>query len=94
MDNEATNENQSPADAIEALRQRLLDGLTPLDDFAAAMDRHPKTVKRWNPPIVYIGRRAYVPDKEGRAWILNGCKPVLPERHARSRGRARGPRRA
>jgi len=53
-----------------------LAGLTPFDEFAAAIHKHPKTLKRLNPPIVYVGRTPYVPDEQGRAWILNGCKPL------------------
>jgi hypothetical protein len=77
---------------IAALRDKLLAGLTPIDDFAAAIDKHPKTLMRMNPPIVRIGRNVYVPEEEGRAWILNGCKPLQPERGARAHhGRSRGP---
>jgi hypothetical protein len=61
---------------ISALREKLLEGLTPFKTFAAAMGRHPKTVKKMNPPIVRIGREDYVPDEEARAWILNGCRPL------------------
>jgi hypothetical protein len=70
---------------VAALRGELLDELDPLDEFAAALNRHPKTVKRWNPPIVYIGRKPYVPRKRGREWILNGCKPIEPPRRGRGR---------
>jgi hypothetical protein len=68
---------------ISELREKLLGGLTPFADFAAAMNRHPKTVMRMNPPVVKIGRSVYVPTETGRAWLLSGCRP------AEQRGRAR-----
>ena len=74
--------------SVAALRDELLDELDPLEDFAAALDRHPKTVKRWKPPIVYVGRKPYVPRKQGREWILNGCKSIDPPRRGRGRGKA------
>ena len=77
-------ENSKRAD-INALRDQLLDELDTLEDFAAALDRHPKTVKRWNPPIVYVGRKPYVPRKRGREWLLNGCRPVETARRRRGR---------
>lgn len=72
--------------SINELRAKLLDGLTPFNDFAAALEKHPKTVMRMNPPIVRIGRDVYVPEEQGRAWVLNGCKPV--EKTGRGRPRA------
>lgn len=60
---------------IAALRDRLLDGLIPFKDFAAATGKHPTTVRRLNPPIVRVGRSRYVPEKEGREWLRNGCRP-------------------
>lgn len=65
------------------LREKLLGGLVPFDEFAAAIGRHPKTVKRMNPPTVRIGRSIYVPEEKGRAWILNGCRPFEPARRKR-----------
>jgi hypothetical protein len=73
--------------AVDELRTKLLDGFIPFNDFAAAIDKHPKTVMRMNPPIVRIGRDVYVHEERGRAWLLNGCKPVEVERR---RGRPRG----
>jgi hypothetical protein len=73
---------------IDELRSKLLDGLVPFNEFAAALDKHPKTVMRMNPPIVRIGRDVYVPEEQGRAWVLNGCKPVEVERRGRARPRA------
>jgi hypothetical protein len=69
---------------IEVLREKLLAGLTPFNDFAAAIEKHPKTLAKLNPPTVRIGRSVYVPDDQGRAWILNGCKPLSQQR-ARNR---------
>jgi hypothetical protein len=70
---------------IAELREKLMGGLIPFNDFAAAMDKHPKTVMRMGPPIVRVGRDVYVPEEPGRAWLLNGCKPVEPERRVRRR---------
>lgn len=77
MENEAAKQ----AD-IAALRDKLFEGLTPLSDFAAALGLHPKTVKKKDPPIIYIGRDPYVPDDPGREWVLNGCRPVERSRAA------------
>jgi hypothetical protein len=71
---------------VDELRSKLLDGLTPFNDFAAAIKKHPKTLMRMNPPIVRIGRDIYVPEAQGREWLLNGCKPIETERR---RGRSR-----
>jgi len=60
----------------EDLRAELLRGLTPFDEFSAAIDKHPKTLAKMNPPTVRIGRSKYVPTEEGRRWVLNGCKPL------------------
>jgi hypothetical protein len=63
---------------VDELRSKLLDGFIPFGDFAAALNKHPKTVMRMNPPLVRIGRDVYVPEEQGRAWLLNGCKPQSP----------------
>jgi hypothetical protein len=59
---------------IAILRDRLLDGLIPFNDFAAAMGKHPTTARKLRPPVVRVGRSVYVPEKEGREWLLNGCR--------------------
>lgn len=69
------------------LRETLLDGVTPLDTFAKAVDKHPKTLRRLGVPVVKIGRDVYVPIEQGRAWLLNGCKPVEPNRRGVGRRR-------
>jgi hypothetical protein len=71
---------------------KFLDGLTPFNDFARAIKKHPKTVKKLNPPIVYVGRTPYVPDAEGRQWVFNGCRPP-PLRTNRGRGKHPAPAR-
>lgn len=81
-------ENSSQRRGIDQLREELMGDLVPLNNFAAAMGKHPKTVKRMGPPLVYIGRDPFVPKDGGRAWLQNGCKPIEPER--RGRGRPRG----
>jgi hypothetical protein len=70
---------------IGTLRDELLDELDPLEDFAAALNRHPKTVMRWRPPIIYVGRKPFVPRKRGRQWILDGCQPIDSPRRASGR---------
>jgi hypothetical protein len=72
---------------IEALREKLLAELTPFNDFAKALRKHPTTLARMKPPTVRVGRKLYVPDERGRQWILDGCPPVLPE--VKGRGRKR-----
>jgi hypothetical protein len=87
MDTDTThNPPHTDTADIEALRRKFMGGLTPFDDFARAIGKHPKTVARMRPPIVRVGRQPYVPDDEGRAWILGGCKPWRPE-NPRGRGR-------
>jgi hypothetical protein len=70
---------------VEALREKFLAGLTPFNDFAAAIAKHPKTLAKLNPPIVRIGRSVYVPDDQGRTWLLNGCKPLSQQRRRNRR---------
>ncbi len=70
------------------LSEKLLSGLIPLADFAAAMKKHPKTVMRMNPPVVRIGRDVYVPEEQGSAWLLNSCRPLEnATKHGRRRRR-------
>jgi hypothetical protein len=81
-------ETETEQPEISALREKLLAGLTPFGAFAAALGKHPKSVMRMNPPIVRIGRSVYVPDEQGRQWILNGCRPLQTESRGRRRGAA------
>jgi hypothetical protein len=64
---------------------KFLAGLTPFDDFARSLHKHPKTVKRMQPPIVRIGRSLYVPDAQGLEWVRNGCRPVVEQPPRRGR---------
>jgi hypothetical protein len=70
---------------IEALRKKIMPGLIPFDDFAKAIGKHPKTLAKLGPPLVYVGRTPYVPEEPGRAWVLNGCTPVEPDKSRRGR---------
>lgn len=70
---------------IGTLRDELLAGFIRFNDFAAAINRHPKSLKRMNPPIVYVGRTPYIPREAGKAWLANGCRPAEPERPRRRR---------
>ena len=72
------NTGDEIAMAPEALRETILSGLALFDDFANGISKHPKTLRRMRPPVVYIGRTPYVPIELGRQWILDGCPPVLP----------------
>jgi hypothetical protein len=81
-------DDQEGQPEIAELREKLMGGLVPFSAFAAAMDKHPKTVMRMNPPIVRIGRDVYVPEDQGRAWLLNGCKPLQSEGRGRRRSAA------
>ena len=72
---------------IAELREELMGDMIPFNDFAAAINRHAKTLKRMNPPLIYVGRDPFVPKEQGRAWLQNGCKPVEPERRGRGRPR-------
>jgi hypothetical protein len=72
---------------VEALRDQLLGDLDSLEVFAAAIECHPKTLKKKNPPTVYINRKPYIPKEQGKAWLLNGCKSV-ENGTRRGRGRA------
>ena len=67
------------------LRDKLMGGLVRFADFAAAMNKHPKTVMKMGPPVTRVGRDVYVDEAKGRAWILNGCRPLEPERRGRGR---------
>jgi hypothetical protein len=73
---------------IEALREKLIGDLTPFDDFAAAIRKHPKTLRKMRPPTRYVGRSVFVPTERGRKWILDGCPPVSPEAPTPRRRRA------
>jgi hypothetical protein len=73
---------------IGLLREAIIGELIPFDDGAAAIKKHPKTLKRMRPPTVYVGRTPYLPKEPFRLWVLNGCKPVEPERRGRGRPRA------
>jgi hypothetical protein len=73
---------------VEALRAKLLEGLEPLGDFAKAAGKHKKTMRRLGVPVTYIGRTPYVNVEAGRAWLLNGCRPVDAEPRGRGRPRA------
>jgi hypothetical protein len=70
------------------MESNFLAGLTPFDEFARAIGKHPKTVRKMRPPRVKIGRTQYVPDDEGKQWILDGCPPVMPATSSRRRRRA------
>ena len=72
---------------IDQLREAIIGELLPFDDGAAVIDKHPKTLRRMNPPIVYIGRTPYLPKEPFRLWVLNGCRPIEPARPGRGRSR-------
>jgi hypothetical protein len=70
------------------LGEKFLSGLTPFNNFARAIGKHPQTLAKMRPPIVRVGRTIYVPNELGHEWLLAGCPPVLPEAPA-ARGRRR-----
>ena len=54
---------------VAALRDELLADMDPIEDFAAALNRHVKTVKRWNPPTAESGVTSTCPGSSG----ASGC---------------------
>jgi hypothetical protein len=74
----------------KALRDQLLAGLTPFNEFAEAINKHPATLRKMCPPTVHIGRDPYVPTEQGRAWLLNNCRTIEPEGRVRRGRRGRG----
>ena len=63
------NEVAKQAD-IAALRDRLFEGLTPFNDFAAALGLHPKTVKKKDPPSSSTSAATRMCRMN---WGANGC---------------------
>ena len=66
-----TESEASPA--VAELRAKLLDGLAPIDTFAEAIDKTPRTVFAYiaqGMPALYIGRTPYVRIDTARDWLL------------------------
>jgi hypothetical protein len=74
--------------AALALREKILDGAAPVEQFAEAVDRSPRTVFSWiaqGLPTVYVGRTPYVLVVPGRDWLLSRRSKVPPRRPGRPR---------
>jgi hypothetical protein len=57
---------------VAAIRKRVFDGLAPVEDFAAAIDKTPRTVSNYiarGLPVLYVGRTPYVRIDAARDWL-------------------------
>jgi hypothetical protein len=73
--------------------ESLLDGIVPLRVGAAAIKRHPATVKRWadkpgGPKLIYIGRFPHLNLVKLLKWIEGNVRVVAEPKPVR-RGRPR-----
>jgi hypothetical protein len=72
----------------------LLEGIVPLPVAAAAIKRHPTTVRRWakkpgGPPLIFIGREPHLDLAKFRKWIEAQVRVVAEPEPVR-RGRQPG----
>jgi hypothetical protein len=84
----AVNEGAKVSPAVAAVRASLLDGLTPVEVFAAAVDRSPRQIKTWitlGLPIVRVGKTPYVQVRAAREWIMRRSAPPEAPRRGRPR---------
>jgi hypothetical protein len=69
----------------------VLDGLITQAEFAAQVNRHPRTVARWTAMgmsgVVRVGNQPLYDPPKAREWILNRCATA---QHLRTRRRGRG----
>lgn len=64
-------DNDEPS--VAAVRSRLLEGLTTVASFAAALNRSERTIYDWmakGMPTVYVGRTPFIPIMDARSWLL------------------------
>ena len=54
----------------DELKTEIFDDLASIPDFAAAIDRSERTVRRLNLPVRYIGRTPYIIVSKARAKIM------------------------
>jgi hypothetical protein len=62
----------SPLDTVAAIRERVLEGLAPVEDFAAAIDKTTRTMSnyiRQGLPVTYIGPSPFVRIDAARDWL-------------------------
>ena len=64
---------------------KLLDDWLILDDFAAEVKKHPRTVKRWTQlpdglPFSYLGQTMIFHVPTSRAWIMSRMRHPNPKR--------------
>ena len=72
---------------VAAIRAKLMEGIAPVDLFATAVGRTPRTVFNWiaqGMPVEYIGQTAYVVIEPARDWLRSRKK-----RRSAPRGRGR-----
>lgn len=80
----------SEVSARASVREKVLDDLATVADFAAALGRQPRTVLNWaqqGMPRIYIGRRPYIPIAQATAWLRSRSQPTLPQPPKRGRPR-------
>jgi hypothetical protein len=77
--------NMSPE--VEAIRAKLMEGVTSVPNFAVAVDRTERTVFTWiadGLPVIYIGRTPFVQIEPGRDWLRSRrrrrAQPDVPKR--------------
>jgi hypothetical protein len=82
-------ENVPTSPATRALREKLLDGLAAVSEFAEAVHRSDRTVFNWiaqGMPTSYVGRTPYVVVDPARDWLLSRrgrkftCGPGSPQK--------------
>lgn len=75
--------------AVAAIRAKMLDGLAPVDAFAAAIGKTPRTIYSYialGLPVTYIGRTPYVIIEPARDWLrAQGAREIEPRRRGRPR---------
>jgi hypothetical protein len=71
----------------------LLDGYLDIEPFAAEVDRHPRSVRRWTQkpnglPFVKIGSRVLIHVETAKAWIYSRMQHPNPPHAPRARAKA------
>ena len=81
-----------PRGTVAAIREKVLEGFAPVDDFAAAIDKTPRTVSNYiarGLPVMYVGRTPYVWVAKAPDWLR-----AQKMRDLEPRGRGRPTRKA
>lgn len=78
-----------PPPVVAQIREKLMDGRSPIASFAEAIEKGPRTVASYiaqGMPVEYIGRTPYVLVDEALEWLRSRRKrSVEPRRRGRPR---------